>query len=104
MCGTLPVVSPVRIGCCPRLHLHLDGFAKIFANSFSLNDMLVDFSSRDVVVSGEGSKKVSFVVSKVEIHFWAVLVGTSFAVHYIRTDTYHRHLDPPSLAIPFLEI
>jgi hypothetical protein len=50
-------------------HLHLNSFTEILSHTLSFNDMLIDLAGCDIVVSGECSKKISFIISEIEIHF-----------------------------------
>lgn len=63
------VVSKIPTTSPNTRNLHLDRLSQILSDALTLDDMLVNLSGRDVVVSGECGEEVSFVVSKIEIHF-----------------------------------
>jgi hypothetical protein len=54
--------------------------AKIVAFALTLNDVLVDFTRRDVVVACEGDVKVAFVIAEIEVDFTAIGEHEYFAV------------------------
>jgi hypothetical protein len=46
-------------------YLHLNCLAKIVPPTLSLNDLLIDFARRDVVISSQGGQKIAFVITDV---------------------------------------
>ena len=59
-----PILDSV---CEVRNNLH--GPADVVASSLALNDMMIDFSRRDVVFLGQCDVQVTFVVAQVKINF-----------------------------------
>jgi hypothetical protein len=58
----------------------LYGFTQIVALALTLDDVLVDFASGDVVIAGEGDVKVALVVAEIEVDFAAVGEDEHFAM------------------------
>jgi hypothetical protein len=52
---------------------YLYGLAEVFPSSLALDNVLVDFTSCDVVLAGEGDIEVAFVVSEVEVDFSSIV-------------------------------
>ena len=48
---------------------NLHGPADVVTSSLALNDMMIDFSRRDVVFPGQCDVQVTFVVAQVKINF-----------------------------------
>ena len=46
--------------------------------NLSINHFPVDFSSRDVVISGQRNIKITFIVSQIQIHLSAVVKDIDF--------------------------
>jgi hypothetical protein len=63
---------------------HLHRLSKVISPSFLFNDVRVDFTGGDVVVTGEGDVEVSLVVSEVEICFSAIVEHVYFAWQNIK--------------------
>lgn len=58
----------------------LHGFTQVVALALALDDVLVDFTSCDVVVARQGNVEVALVVAEVEIDFAAVGEDENFAM------------------------
>jgi hypothetical protein len=58
----------------------LYGFTQIVALALTLDDVLVDFASGDVVIAGEGDVEVPLVVAEIEVDFAAVREDEDFAM------------------------
>ena len=58
----------------------LHRLAQVIAFSLTLDDVLVDLASGDVVIAGKGDVEVAFVVSEVEIDLTAVGEDENFAM------------------------
>ena len=59
---------------------HLYGTAQVVAAALTLDDVPVDFASRDVVLTRERDVEVALVVPKVEVNLAAVVENEDFAV------------------------
>jgi hypothetical protein len=62
----------------------LHRLAKVVAFALTLDDVLIDFTSCDVVVAREGDVEVTLVVAEIEIDFAAVREDEHFAVPVAR--------------------
>ena len=58
----------------------LHRLAQVVALALALDDMLVDFAGRDVVIAGQGDVEITLVVAEVEVDFAAVGEDEYFAV------------------------
>jgi hypothetical protein len=59
--------------------------AEVVAFALALDDVLIDFTSCDVVVASEGDVEVALVVAEIEINFAAVGEDEHFAVPVARS-------------------
>lgn len=65
---------------------------KVVASSLLLDDMLVDFACRDVVVSSQGDVQVSLVVAQVQVDFTTIVKNEAFTMSVVMLAPSRRNL------------
>ena len=73
------LLDPV-LNCIGNVRDDLHGLTQVVALALALDDMLVDFARRDVVIACQGNVEVALVVAEIEVDFAAVGKDEYFAV------------------------